>query len=30
LKESFVEMGMLTEKPRDEQFLTTRFLPVKP
>lgn len=30
LKESFVDMGMLVEKPRDEQFLTTRFLPVKP
>lgn len=30
LKESFVEMGMLTEPPRDEQFLMTKFLPVKP
>jgi ABC-type nitrate/sulfonate/bicarbonate transport system substrate-binding protein len=30
LKESFVEMGMLAEKPSDDQFLTTKFLPIKP
>jgi len=30
LKQSFVEMGMLAEQPRDEQILTTKFLPVKP
>jgi NitT/TauT family transport system substrate-binding protein len=30
LKQSFVEMGMLTEKPADEQLFTTRFVPVKP
>jgi ABC-type nitrate/sulfonate/bicarbonate transport system substrate-binding protein len=30
LKQSFVEMGMLTGKPADEQLFTTRFLPVKP
>jgi NitT/TauT family transport system substrate-binding protein len=30
LKESFVEMGILDAKPRDEQLLTTQFVPVKP
>jgi NitT/TauT family transport system substrate-binding protein len=30
LKESFVEMGILAEQPRDEQILTTQFVPVKP
>ena len=30
LKQSFVDMGMLTEKPADDQLLTTKFLPVKP
>jgi NitT/TauT family transport system substrate-binding protein len=30
LKESWVEMGILDAKPRDEQLLTTKFLPVKP
>jgi ABC-type nitrate/sulfonate/bicarbonate transport system substrate-binding protein len=30
LKTSFVEMGILTEEPRDEQILTTRFVPVTP
>ncbi len=30
LKESFVGMGILTEKPADDQLFTTRFLPVKP
>lgn len=30
LKESFVGMGILTEKPANDQLLTTRFLPVKP
>ena len=30
LKQSFVDMGILTELPRDDQILTTRFLPVKP
>jgi NitT/TauT family transport system substrate-binding protein len=30
LKESFVELGMLKEKPSDDQILTKQFLPVKP
>jgi ABC-type nitrate/sulfonate/bicarbonate transport system substrate-binding protein len=30
LKDSFVDLGILTEKPSDDQILTTRFLPVKP
>ena len=30
LKESFVAMGILPEKPRDEQLFTSRFVPVKP
>jgi ABC-type nitrate/sulfonate/bicarbonate transport system substrate-binding protein len=29
LKQSFVEMGILAEQPRDEQILTTQFVPVK-
>src|SRR6185437_8535922 len=30
LKKSFVDMGLLPEEPRDEQILTTRFVPVTP
>jgi ABC-type nitrate/sulfonate/bicarbonate transport system substrate-binding protein len=30
LKQSFVDLGTLPEKPRDDQILTTRFVPVKP
>ncbi len=30
LKQSFVDMGLLTDKPADNQLLTTQFLPVKP
>jgi ABC-type nitrate/sulfonate/bicarbonate transport system substrate-binding protein len=30
LKESFVGMNILTEKPNDDQILTRQFLPVKP
>ncbi len=30
LKDSFLGMGMLTEKPTDDQLFTTKFLPVKP
>jgi NitT/TauT family transport system substrate-binding protein len=30
LKKSFVEMGTLPEKPKDEQLFTTKFVPVKP
>jgi NitT/TauT family transport system substrate-binding protein len=30
IKESFVGMGILTEKPANDQLFTTRFLPVKP
>jgi NitT/TauT family transport system substrate-binding protein len=30
LKDSFIGMGILQEKPADDQILTTRFLPVKP
>lgn len=30
LKESFVGMGILSDKPADDQLFTTRFLPVKP
>jgi putative hydroxymethylpyrimidine transport system substrate-binding protein len=30
LKQSFVEMGILKEKPADSQILTTKFVPVKP
>jgi NitT/TauT family transport system substrate-binding protein len=30
IKDSFVGMGILTEKPANDQLFTTRFLPVKP
>ena len=30
LKDSFVEMGILSERPPDDTLFTTRFLPVKP
>ena len=30
LKQSFVDLGTLAELPRDEQILTTKFVPVKP
>lgn len=30
LKQSFLDMGMLKEKPADDQMFTTQFLPVKP
>jgi ABC-type nitrate/sulfonate/bicarbonate transport system substrate-binding protein len=30
IKDSFVGMGLLTEKPSDDQLFTTQFLPVKP
>jgi ABC-type nitrate/sulfonate/bicarbonate transport system substrate-binding protein len=30
LKDSFVELGMLPQKPRDDQILDKQFLPVKP
>ena len=30
IKQSFVDLGMLDEKPRDEQMLTRQFIPVKP
>jgi hypothetical protein len=30
LKDSYVEMGLLAERPQDAQLLTTQFLPVKP
>jgi ABC-type nitrate/sulfonate/bicarbonate transport system substrate-binding protein len=30
LKQSFVDMKLLTEKPADDQLFTTQFLPVKP
>ena len=30
IKDSFIEMGQLSERPRTDQLLTTRFLPVKP
>lgn len=30
IKDSFLEMGILDQKPRDDQLLTRRFLPVKP
>ena len=29
VKQSFIDMGSLTEKPRDDQILTTKFVPVK-
>jgi ABC-type nitrate/sulfonate/bicarbonate transport system substrate-binding protein len=30
LKKSFVDMGTLSETPRDDQLFTTKFVPVKP
>jgi ABC-type nitrate/sulfonate/bicarbonate transport system substrate-binding protein len=30
LKDSFIGMGLMTEKPADDQLFTTKFLPVKP
>ncbi|HEY3920402.1 MAG TPA: ABC transporter substrate-binding protein [Stellaceae bacterium] len=30
LKDSFVEMGILSERPPDDKLFTTRFVPVKP
>jgi ABC-type nitrate/sulfonate/bicarbonate transport system substrate-binding protein len=30
IKDSFVGMGILTDKPANDQLFTTRFLPVKP
>jgi ABC-type nitrate/sulfonate/bicarbonate transport system substrate-binding protein len=30
LKQSFIDMGMLSEKPRDDQIINTKFVPVKP
>ena len=30
VKQSFIDMGSLPEKPRDDQILTTKFVPVKP
>jgi NitT/TauT family transport system substrate-binding protein len=30
IKQSYVDLGMLPEKPKDEQMLTREFLPVKP
>ncbi|HVA13535.1 MAG TPA: ABC transporter substrate-binding protein [Stellaceae bacterium] len=30
LKQSFIDMGMLKDKPANDQLLTTQFLPVKP
>lgn len=30
LKDSFIGMGLVSEKPTDDQLFTTRFLPVKP
>ena len=30
IKNSFIEMGQLKERPRTDELLTTRFLPVKP
>ena len=30
LKQSFIEMGSLSETPRDDQILTTKFVPVRP
>lgn len=30
LKQSFIDMGMLTAKPADSQMFTTQFVPVKP
>jgi hypothetical protein len=30
LKQSFLDMGMLKDKPADDQMYTSQFLPVKP
>ena len=30
IKESWVELGMLDKEPTDDQFMTTKFVPVKP
>jgi NitT/TauT family transport system substrate-binding protein len=30
IKESWVELGMLPQEPSDDQFMTTKFVPVKP
>ena len=30
LKQSFIDMNMLTAKPADDQMFSTQFLPVKP
>jgi ABC-type nitrate/sulfonate/bicarbonate transport system substrate-binding protein len=30
IKESWVELGMLDKEPSDDQFMTTKFVPVKP
>ena len=30
IKQSYVDLGTLPEKPKDEQMLTRQFLPVKP
>jgi hypothetical protein len=30
LKDSFIGMGLVSEKPTDDQLFTTKFLPVKP
>jgi NitT/TauT family transport system substrate-binding protein len=30
IKQSWVELGMLDHEPRDDEFLTTKFVPVKP
>jgi ABC-type nitrate/sulfonate/bicarbonate transport system substrate-binding protein len=30
IKDSFVQMGILPDRPRDDQIFTTQFLPVKP
>jgi hypothetical protein len=29
LKQSLIDMGSLSDKPRDDQILTTQFVPVK-
>ena len=30
IKDSFVDMGLLPEKPKDDQLFTTAFVPAKP
>ena len=30
LKDSFIDMGMLGDRPPDDKIFTTRFVPVKP